>query len=302
LLWDSLRTQQPGFWLQSSLSYGPVDFGYTQFPDRLLAFGSLLALMTDSLWLNGLAVVGGVGLLLGGWFSRGAARWGWAADWLLLGFGAGFVAFHALFSFQIWDRYLLGLTPLMALLLARIIQRALHLGAMFIKSGPVLKRLNLPDSGLWWGRQLVAVLLIIALLAPATGRTLRGGYALGGGGEAYAGAEAVTAYLRYHAGANVTLYHRWLGAHWRFYLFDFPYDVRYWEDETQLARFALANASGEQYLAFPPWQSLTPARLALQDVGLGLALRFQSHRSDGEPGLSLYQLVPLDTKPAKLER
>ncbi|NUN53266.1 MAG: hypothetical protein HUU06_10850 [Planctomycetaceae bacterium] len=42
-------------------------------------------------------------------------------DWLFTLFTLLFLLGHALFSFQIWDRYLLGLMPLLALLLARIL-------------------------------------------------------------------------------------------------------------------------------------------------------------------------------------
>jgi len=282
LLWDAARAWRPGFWLQSSLSYGPVSIGPAQLPDRLRGFLRLLAYVTASDALNRLLAVGVPVLLLAGWLfpARLPRR---VADWLLAGFGGAFVFLHALVTFQIWDRYMLGIVPLIALLLARI----LHLPEAFFRGSDRL--------AVWgkWSVTLLAAALVAGLMATPAQRATRSEYPIGGDHGAFSGAAEVATYLRGHAAANVTLYHRWLGTHWRFYLFRFPYDFRFWQSAEDLARQAAANADGVQYIAFPAWKSDTPARLALAERGLRLQPVFQTFRADGAPAIFLYRIVPL---------
>jgi hypothetical protein len=208
-------------------------------------------------------------------------------DWLLAGFTLAFILFHALFTFQIWDRYLLGIIPLLALLLARIL---LHLSLVIghwsfaIRHSPFVTR-----------RSSFVVFLIFALtvilMAKPAQKAVQSGYPIGGDHGAYYGAAEVAAYLRGHVGADVTLYHHRLGAHWRYYLFRFPYDFRYLESAEDLAVQAGANANGAQYIAFPPWQSSTSAELALADVGLSLSPVFKTYQANGSPGIFLYRIT-----------
>ncbi len=281
LLWDAARARRPGFWLQSSLSYGPVSLGPARLPDRLGGFLRLLAYTTASDPLNLLLAAGVPLLLLAGWrFPHRLPRR--AADWVLAGFGGAFVFLHALVTFQIWDRYMLGMVPLLALLLARV----LHLPAMAFAGNDRLAA---------WGKRgttLLAAGLVVALMATPARRATQSAYPIGGDHGAFAGAAEVATYLRGHAGANVTLYHRWLGTHWRFYLFRFPYDFRFWQSADDLAQQAAANAGGVQYIAFPAWQSDTPARLALAERGLRLQPVFRTYRADGAPAIFLYRIVP----------
>jgi len=137
---------------------------------------------------------------------------------------------------------------------------------------------------------IVAFSLVTGLMAEPIRLAVHSAYPLGGDHGAYTGASEVAAYLRGHVGANVTLYHRWLGAHWRVYLFNFPYDFRFWQSATDLVQQAGANAGGVQYIAFPAWQSTTPAQLALSDVGLTLVPVFKTIRPDGAPAIFLYKI------------
>lgn len=296
--WDMNRTYRPGFWLQSSLSYGQVSLTVGHFGDRLLGFLRLLGFATATPALN-IAFAAGLVILLATSHWRQHIR----TDWLLAGFSAGFVALHALFTFQIWDRYMLGLMPLLALLAARVIFIPLNLKInctqitqlphIFTDSSKKYQRSPaLFASSMFY--LFVMLALTTTLLAPATARATRGEYPIGGDHGAYTGAAEVSAYLRGHAGANVTLYQRWLGAHWRYYLFGFPYDVRFWQSAGELAQFAAANADGVQYIAFPAWQSTTPATHSLAAVGLQLEPVFKTYHPDGSPGVFLYQITPVD--------
>ena len=298
LVWDANRAYRPGFWLQSSLSYGGVTLAGGNFGERLAGFLHLLEFATATPVLN-IAFAAGLAALLATSRWRHNAR----ADWLLAGFSAGFVVLHAAFTFQIWDRYMLGLIPLLALLAAREV----FIFSDFRSSAdshrwtqiklPKFIRENLWTSvdkniKLWLSIGVLAV--VIGLLAPATVRATRGAYPIGGDHGAYYGVREVSAYLRGHAGANVTLYQRWLGAHWRYYLRGFPYYVRYWQSADELAGFAATNRDGVQYIAFPAWVSSTPAALALAESGLRLQPVFKTYHPDGSPGVFLYRIVGVD--------
>ncbi len=286
LVWDANRAYRPGFWLQSSLSYGGVTLTTGHFGDRLAGFLHLLGFATATPALN-IAFAVGVALLLV--LSRQRS------DWLLAGFSAGFVMLHAAFTFQIWDRYLLGLMPLLALLAARVVFIPPNLmnAQIFADFSEKYLRQSVQSALSAFYIFVVSILAAIVIF-PATATAMRGEYPIGGDHGAYYGAAEVSAYLRGHAGANVTLYQHWLGAHWRYYLLGFPYDVRYWQSAGELTQFAAANADGVQYIAFPAWQSTTPAMLSLAAVSLQLEPVFKTYRPDGSPGIFLYRIVPVD--------
>ncbi len=301
LIWDFNRAYRPGFWLQSSLSYGPVTFGGAQFAERLMGFVDLLKVAAGSQILNLIFIIGLPILLLLDLLSfraqshapsrshaeRGnekGERLRALSDWLLAGFTLAFILFHALFTFQIWDRYLLGVIPLLALLLARILLVIRHSSFVIRHLSPATHY-----SLLTIHYSLIFALTVILMAKPAQ-KAVQSGYPIGGDHGAYYGAAEVAAYLRGHVGADVTLYHHRLGAHWRYYLFNFPYDFRYWESAEDLAVQAGANANGAQYIAFPPWQSSTLAELALADVGLKLSPIFRTYQANGSPGIFLYKI------------
>jgi len=140
----------------------------------------------------------------------------------------------------------------------------------------------------------VILMLVLILMWPSTRQAVFGAYPLGGDHGAYVGLRETAAYLRGHAGANVTLYHRWLGTHWRYYLFQSPYDLRFWQSAKELAGYAQINIdhdpNSRQYIAFPAWQSTTLVELALAEQGLELACVFTTFKANGAPGVYLYQI------------
>ncbi|MFQ5613069.1 MAG: hypothetical protein ACE5H9_13150, partial [Anaerolineae bacterium] len=230
-----------------------------------------------------------------------------AIDGLLALFCLAFLLGHAALSFEVWDRYLLGLVPLLALLLARVLlwpwrlgigDRGLGIGgpgsglAHPISNPSVTLRTSLQSLIPNPQYLILAFLLALAFAGPVQD-AVASRYPIGGDHGAYQGVEDVAAYLRRYAGANVTLYHRWLGAHWRFYLWGYPFDFRRWQTEAELVRLAVARAGSEQYIAFPAWRSETPARLALAGAGLSLRPVYRAYRPDGGPSISLYRIERL---------
>jgi hypothetical protein len=255
--------------------------------------------------LNGVFVVGLPVLLIYGWWNchskttadrrpptadtflpcRPAALspcWTTRIDGLFVIFTLVFLLGHAFFSFQVWDRYLLGLIPFLALLLARIL----------LLPWSLLKNLWLNDRSGWqlslgviYG--LVLAGLLVLTLAQPVQNAVNARFPLGSHSQALSGIEQIVAYLQGHAGANHTLYHRWLGTHWRFYLWGYPYDLQHWASPQQLA----AKAKPGHLIAFPSWQSDTEARLALAEVGLELKELARAYNPAGYPSLILYQIV-----------
>lgn len=281
-LWDMARRQPSGFLEASLAHYGGLSPDLPGFGRRWWGFIDLLAYGTASPLLNTIFLFGlPLLLLLGGWLAINRAQRRRAAiDRLLAGFSVGFLLLHAVFSFQVWDRYLLGVLPLLALLLARVLWLPWRL---------VRRRL----AGLWRNiaatvaATALAVLLGVCLARPVQD-AVNARFPLGSHSDALRGIEQITGYLQGQVGANSTLYHHWLGAHWRFYLWGYPYDLQYWDTAAALA----ARAKPGHLIAFPTRRSNTEARLALAHIGLHLTELTRAYAPDGSPSIILYRLDP----------
>jgi len=280
-LWDAARAQPASFWAASAANYGGLKFDPAGFAERWRGFVELLAYGTASPLLNAVFLAGLlVRLALSGWqIYRRQARIAAASDWLLAGFALAFLLLHALLSFQVWDRYLLGLMPLLALLLARILWLPLDIYDLRFTTYD-LQHLA---RRLWGG--IIAGLLAITLAGPVQD-AVNARYPLGSNSQTLRGIEQIVSYLQGHAGANSTLYHHWLGEYWRFYLWHYPYDLQYWATPAELA----AKARPGHLLAFPTNHSDTEARLALTAAGLRLTELIRAYAPDGRPTIILYRL------------
>jgi 4-amino-4-deoxy-L-arabinose transferase-like glycosyltransferase len=290
-LWHLSRSQAPDFLGQSLTNYGGLVTDAASFGERWGGFAELLTYATASPLLNLIFVAGLPLLLIYGWWSGRPAVTGdrgpetganslpcpWP-DRLFSLFILLFLLGHALFSFQVWDRYLLGLIPLLALLLARILLLPWSILKNYWLDGQ-------PFAGVLYG--LVLTIMLALTLARPVQDAANGRYPLGSHSQALAGIEQIVAYLQGHAGANHTLYHRWLGTHWRFYLWGYPYDLQYWASPQELA----AKAQPGHLIAFPSWQSDTEARLALAEAGLELKELTRAYNPAGYPSIVLYQIV-----------
>ena len=205
-------------------------------------------------------------------------------DWLLFLFVLGYLLGHAWLSFQVWDRYLLGLIPLLALLLARLLLWPWFiLRRYWLDHRPNLRSLAA------FGVSLMLGGLLVATMTRPVQDAINGRYPLGSHSQALQGLEQIVAYLQGHIGTNHTLYHRWLGPQWRFYLWDYPYDLQYWQSPEELA----ARAKPGHLIAFPSWESDTEARLALAQAGLELRELTRAYHPAGYPSIILYEIEPV---------
>ena len=283
ILWDVARARQPGFLAQSLVSYGGLALSPGAIWERLLGFVGLLRYGTGSPVLNGVLLIG-VPLLLVVDFlllldrSEGAGRWGTRsqalADLILTGFVVLFLVGHSLIAFAVWDRYLLGLIPLLALLLARV----LTLPQRLLKNSPLSVLLS-----------LLFVLWMLAFTFRPLQDAAASRFPIGGDHGAYQGIGQVVSYFQ-TVPSDTTLYHRWLGWHWRFYLWGNGYDLPAWTSPTDLANQAAARPGAWRYVVFPSWRSSTEARLALSEVGLVMREVHRAFRDDGSISFVVYRI------------
>jgi hypothetical protein len=273
--WESARPQEPGFWEQGLLSYGGLGPAPAALlGDRLADWLGLVA----SLWVSPLAnalLALILGLwLMGSYFSPHLSRPGRAHTAICV-FVLVYLALHWILGFQVWDRYLLGLVPLLAILCAQ--------------ATAVLAR-AMPSTP--WRRRLVpalAVLLLLGLGQPVLAST-NSQIPVGGDHGAYDGIADLAGFLREQAPAGSVLYHHWLGYHYRFYLYGAPLRQHWYPDPDDLAHDATVYRREPRYIAFPSWQDSAPARTALHNAGVQLVPVFQTARRDGTVSFRLYRL------------
>jgi len=285
--WDSLRWNlQPNYFEQSLISYGGlVLVDSAQFVKRLGDWAEILHYVTASSFLN-ILLLGGLPCLLLyhlGWQRVEPATF---FDAILSAFVILFLLGHWVLSFNIWDRYLLGLVPLLLILLARI---------LWLASGALVS--ILPSlRGRGRGRVdshnrafLTVVLLAVTLTGPALAAT-RSGYPIGGDHGAYDGIEAVAAYFRDRVPAGSILYHHWLGWHYSFYMFDFPLALRWYPSPEELADDARQADDSQRYVVFPNGKTITEVEDALAEAGLELRSVYSTYGRDGSISFTVYRI------------
>jgi hypothetical protein len=285
--WNIARARHPGFLAQSLISYGGLSPLLATAWEHLLGYVSLLQYSTGSPVMNLVLLIGlplllvTDGLLFRGGSKASPSSGGRAElqnqarfDLILVVFIALFLVGHSLFAFGVWDRYLLGLIPFLTLLLARV----LTLPWRLFGDLPHLRALGL---------------LFVFVMLSFTFRPIRDAAAsrfpVGGDHGAYQGIEQVSNYLR-AVPADTTLYHRWLGWHWRFYLWGSPFDFPAWTSPADLVAQVAARPGARRYIVFPSWRSAAEARLALADAGLAMREVERAFRDDGTVSFIVYRI------------
>ncbi len=183
------------------------------------------------------------------------------ADRFILIFILGYGLFHWLWAIPAWDRYLLPLLPLMALLLARAY-------------GDLLA--HLPAAAPVW--QVRGVLVILALVLVSASWSARNGrYPLGSFPQADLGAAEVAAALA-DAPYGTVLYDHWFSWQWRYHLFDKRVFVSWFPHGDALAAdlAAFAQDGSPRYLALPNTAVAQPIIRTVQEAGFGLTAVTQS--------------------------
>ncbi len=273
--WDTQRWQvQPSYFEKGLTSYGALRLvPFAEWGERFGEWLGWLRYVTASPVLN-LVLLIGVPLPL--WTARREVRTSPAArfDFILAGFVFLYLLAHWLLTFNVWDRYLLGLVPLLAMLLGRVVWLAVR----------QMRRAGSPPY------RIIAVALAVILLARPAWLAAHSDYPVGGDHWAYAGIDAVAGYLRTEMPPGAVLYHRYLGWHYLFYLFDAPVNLRWYNSPSRLAEDARQMDGVPRYVVLPGWEPRLPVQAALRRMGLALHPLLRTIRADGTTSFTVYRI------------
>lgn len=283
--WDLvIRVNCVNFLSASAARYGGLRLAS---PERLLprfqAWLRQLHYLTGSRLLDAVLVLG-VPVLLGAGVWRRRRGSGWLLDWALVAFFLHFVAVHTLLTFSVWDRYMLGLVPIVAILLARVMLLPLDL---------LLERVGQSTRGKVAYLVSLAILLSVVVVGP-TQVALRYGFPVGGDHGAFQGIDDVADYFRANAPAGSIVFHKWLAWHYSFYMFDVPVEFYWYPDHDFVLSSADRLPNLKKYVVFPSWTSADELEGVLNAGGWGLSEIYRTYRPDGTMSFTIYQIEPLD--------
>lgn len=269
LYWDSLRwSVAPSPWDLSVRNYGALALApINQWPLRWHEWSGLAWQLVAS-WPVWGVLLGGVGLTIaftkgqevGGRGQGADAHWALRTPYfaqLLTFWALAFFAVHVATTVQIWDRYLLPLAPVVALLAGWLAGRWIN-----------------AVSSRWL---VVGLLAWMLLLTPPAVTAAVGGLPIGGDHGAYSGLTEAINWLAAEYPHNVALYHHALGWHYRFYLYDQvaagAYELRWFPSAVYLADNAVKAPHRPKFLIQPDWAPVRDLPLHLAVRGLQLRQR-----------------------------
>jgi len=286
LAWDATRHQRPGFLFHGAEGYGGLALAPTvNWGTRLAGWLTWLGYFTASRWLNLLTALGVGGLLVIG--DHRESRRTHVLDRILAAFVVLYLLTQWLFTFHVWDRYLLGLVPLVALLFARATFWLLTAGMARLGNGH--DRINA------LAYPIVVALFVVASMAPQALRAAQGGYPLGGDHGAYQGIEQVATFLRQEAPAGSIVFHYRLRRHFAYYLYGAPFDFRWYSTPQSLATQAAAAPARTRYTVIPSWRDFGPLATQLAAGGLRWQAVYRAHRRDGSVSFTIYRITGPDS-------
>jgi 4-amino-4-deoxy-L-arabinose transferase-like glycosyltransferase len=279
-VWDAVRVAQgaEGFWSLGVTGYGGLRFIWPQeVGTRLRGWLELARYLFVSPIANGVLLMGLPALV---WHALHNRTQEALIDLLLVSFLLAYFFLHWLWAFPVWDRYLLPLTSILAILLGRIVSLVSH----FI--------CRATRSFARYALFLVHCSLFIALILPAWNAAAHSHYPIGGDHGAYDGIDQVAAFLNSQPEGTV-VYQHWLGWEYDFYLFDGPISLAYWPTPAWLAQDVMVFGSrAPRYIAFPAWESPARVEQALAEVSYQMNPVLTTTRRDGAPSFTVYQIQP----------
>jgi hypothetical protein len=213
---------------------------------------------------------------------------------VLVAFLSVYGVLHLVLAFPVWDRYLLPLVVVAAILTSR----GARVAAGWVENATSRWRLDgrVRTCARHLAPSRTAILVvagIAALLATFTFWPALADSPVGGDLGASTGIDLVAGYVADRPDGTV-LYHHWQGWHLRYYLFDALVYLAFWPNPAWLERDVAAFAlRGPRYIAFPAGESLSRVESALKDAGFRLSRELTTHTTDGMPTFSLHQIVPL---------
>jgi hypothetical protein len=282
-LWDFSRHASVSFWQQGFSDNDPGRLiRANELLPRAESWASLLDVFTGSPLLNVL-LLGGLTMFLLYEATHSPTRAA-LADFVITGFVVTFLAVYWLLAFPVWDRYLVPLMPLLALLAGRMLVKA---GSVIVQKFSPLGR-GLKETIL----SSLIPLLFSLLILPSTLTAMRSGYPIGGDHGAHDGIDAVTTFARTLPWGTV-FYDHWLSWELNYYLFDTLVYVSWFPTPDALATDL--NAFGHtspRYMVVPSWEADTEIHSAAQRAGFTMTLVQTTYRRDGAPSFFIYRFDP----------
>jgi len=278
-VWDYSRHASISFWVQgySDNSPGRLVRSNEIWP-RWWAWLDLMQYLTGSWVVNVVLLVGLPLILMFGRRSLAALY-----DYSLPGFALTFLIGYWLLAFNVWDRYLVILTPIVALLGGRILERGVA-GLRWLVS----KLSRFKPKAL----SLTVFILTALCLTPSAVIAARSGYPIGGDHGAYEGIDQIAETLKQVPPGSV-LYDHWLSWELGFYLFDGPAYIAWMPGPSTLTDDLKSfGKQSNRYIVSPEWESFTEMQTAIDAAGFETKVLAQTYRRDGSVAFTLYQIVP----------
>lgn len=285
LLWELARTGRPALWSNQLNSFGGLRLAWSwELWPRLMAWsrqwhyllarplvGLLFLFLVPLFWLKKSS------------WSAGVPDRSAEIDRLLILYLLVYALVHWLLAIPVWDRYLLPVLPLVALLSARILA---WLAAGF---WPVVKSVRPSQRNLLaWA---LGLLLLTIWVGPAV-QARNGEFPVGGRPSADGGAAEVAVWLS-DAPYGTVLYDHWYSWHWRYYFFDQVVYPSWFSHPSALVEDLRVFASGPEirYLALPTQPEAQVVTRTLRAAGIDLSLVMSTTTMDGRPTMDLYRLT-----------
>lgn len=178
-------------------------------------------------------------------------RPGAAIDWLLAAFFVGYLALHWLLAIPAWQRYLLPLVPIVAILVSRALVWAV--GWVQARFG---RRVAIATGS-------VALAIVLLIVAPI----IRADAALRHSADN--GASQIAAYFA-DAPYGTVLYDHWASWQWRYHLFDSGVYVNWTPDAAQLVTDLDVFYDDRRFVVLPNSADALPFQRILRDAGYDL--------------------------------
>jgi hypothetical protein len=273
LYWDSLRwTTAPSPWDLGATNVGGVTLlPISTWIERSSGWTALIWFLLASPWAWAIYTFGLLAAARVAWRRRAPIAT-WVPALVVAAWAGGFFLLHLGTSIQIWDRYLLPLVIPVALLGGWATAELAHVLPVMSQrtqahpAGTLEDRT--PNAYRNWVVAMALAGTLLVLAGPAA-LAAQGGIPIGGDHGAYAGLdEALAAVDTPHA----LLFHRELGWHARFALFDSlrngDVTLRYFPSAIYLADSATKSPHKQRFVIVPDWAPLPDLPLQLAVRGL----------------------------------
>ena len=267
LAWDRARGGLP-FWQQQTINYGDIRLIYAaEIGSRMIGWLAFLPYFFGP-------IVGAIGLIGLPQVLRTSHRDRWLLLWLV-----ALLALHWLFNFPIWDRYVLLLVPIAAMVVGQSIGRLVNwLIGQFVTLSP---------------RHLVtpALMAIAALALPFSIAAAESQYPIGGDHGANDGIDRVAVFLK-SLPAGTVVYDHWLAWELDYYVGEGFVFLAYFDTPAALQDDLRVFGGAKRYVIFPGHESPDRVADAIGEVGYTLQAVFTTQNRFGQISFAIFEIVP----------